>query len=87
MGKVFVDYLRNGFGATTAAAFSARARAGLGVSMPLSWDQLPALKSGAQWTIATAREYLSFQTSDPWKEYWTARQTLTRATKVLGLRL
>ena len=87
VGKIFVDYLRNGFGATTAAAFSARARAGLGVSMPLSWDQLPALKSGAQWTIATAREYLSFQTSDPWAEYWTARQTLTRAMKVLGPRL
>ena len=87
VGKIFVDYLRNGFGATTAAAFSARARAGLGVSMPLSWDQLPALKSGAQWTIATAREYLSFQTSDPWAEYWTARQTLTLAMKVLGLRL
>ena len=46
VGKVFVDYLRNGHGATTAAAFSARARPGLGVSMPVSWEQLPALKSG-----------------------------------------
>ena len=38
--------------------------------MPVSWEQLPALKSGAQWTIATAREYLSFQKSDPWADYW-----------------
>jgi bifunctional non-homologous end joining protein LigD len=86
VGKVFVDYLRNGFGATTAAAFSARARAGLGVSMPVSWEQLPALKSGAQWTIATAREYLSFQTADPWAAYWTCRQGLSAAMKRLGFK-
>ena len=84
VGKIFVDYLRNGHGATTAAAFSARARPGLGVSMPVSWDQLPALKSGAQWTIATAREYLSFEKTDPWADYWTSKQTLTRAMKTLG---
>jgi bifunctional non-homologous end joining protein LigD len=84
VGKVFVDYLRNGYGATTAAAFSARARPGLGVSMPVSWEQLPALKSGSQWTIATAREYLSFEKSDPWADYWKTRQTLGAAMKVLG---
>ena len=76
VGRIFVDYLRNGHGATTAAAFSARARPGLGVSMPVAWEQLPALKGGAQWTIATAREYLSFQQGDPWAGYWTTKQTL-----------
>ena len=84
VGKIFVDYLRNGHGATTAAAFSARARPGLGVSMPVSWDQLMSLKSGAQWTISTAREYLSFQKDDPWSAYWSSRQTLTAAMKKLG---
>ena len=48
IGKIFVDYIRNGLGATTAAAFSARARPGLGVSMPITWDDLAKLKSGAQ---------------------------------------
>jgi bifunctional non-homologous end joining protein LigD len=84
VGKVFVDYLRNGFGATTAAAFSARARPGLGVSMPIAWEQLSALKSAAQWNIATAREYLSFQKEDPWADYWRSRQTLARAFEALG---
>ncbi len=84
VGKLFVDFLRNGHGATTAAAFSARARLGLGVSMPVSWDDLAKLKSGAQWTIATAREHLSFQTSDPWSGYWAARQPLAAAMKTLG---
>jgi bifunctional non-homologous end joining protein LigD len=84
VGKVFVDYLRNGHGQTTAAAFSARARPGMGVSMPVSWEQLSSLKSGAQWNIATAREYLSFQKDDPWAGYGSARQTLTAAMKTLG---
>ncbi len=86
VGKLFVDYLRNGHGATTAAAFSARARPGLGVSMPVSWDELAKLKSGAQWTIATAREHLSFQAADPWAAYWKRRQTLTGAMKMLGFK-
>jgi bifunctional non-homologous end joining protein LigD len=85
VGKIFVDYLRNTFGATTAAAFSARARPGLGVSIPVSWDQLGSLKGGAQWTIATAREHLSFQDADPWVDYWKSKQTLAGAMKKLEL--
>lgn len=83
VGKVYIDYLRNGHGATTAAAFTARARPGLGVSMPVPWEALDTLTSGAHWTIATAREHLSFQTTDPWAGYWTSKQTLTRALRLL----
>jgi len=84
MGRIFVDYLRNGHGATTAAAYSARARPGLGVSMPVAWEELSSLKSGAHWTIATAREHLSFQTVDPWADYGSTPQTLTAAMKLLN---
>lgn len=84
IGKLFVDYLRNGHAATTAAAFSARARPGLGVSMPVSWDDLKGLKSGAQWTVATAREYLSFSRADPWADYWKAKQSISKALKSLA---
>jgi bifunctional non-homologous end joining protein LigD len=83
VGKIFVDYLRNGFGATTATAFSARARPGLGVSMPVSWEQLMDLTSGDMWTIQTARDSLSRQSTDPWQGYWTCRQGLSRAIKAL----
>ena len=84
VGRIFIDYLRNGARQTTAAAFSARSRPGLGVSMPVAWDQLMALKGGAQWTIATAREYLSFEQKDPWADYWTTAQTITEGMRVLG---
>ncbi len=84
VGKVFVDYLRNGHGATTAAAFSARARPGLGVSMPIGWDDLATLKSAAQWNIATAREHLSFERADPWTGFFGSKQTLTTAIRRLG---
>ncbi len=83
LGKIFVDYLRNGHGATTVAAYSARARPGLGVSMPISWELLESLKSASQWTISTAREHLSFQSADPWVEYWKFRQSLTTAMRRL----
>lgn len=86
VGKIFVDYLRNGHGATTAAAFSVRSRPGLGVSIPVAWDALPSIKSGAQWTVANAREYLSFEKTDPWAEYAGTRQTLSAAMKRLGYR-
>ena len=84
VGKIFIDYLRNGHGQTTAVAFSARARPGMGVSMPVAWDDVPGLKSGSQWTIVTARDHLSFQKVDPWAGYRTSRQTLTRPMKTLG---
>lgn len=84
VGKIFVDYLRNGHGQTTAAAFSARARPGLGVSMPVAWEQLQELKSGAHWNIATAPGYLAQRAVDPWADYWKSKQTLTNALKLLG---
>lgn len=85
VGKIFPDYLRNGEGQTTASAFSARARPGMGVSMPIAWDELPEVKRGDQWTLANARDRMSFQKQDPWNDYWTCRQTLTRGMKLLGL--
>ena len=82
VGRIFVDYLRNGRGATTAAAYSARARAGLGVSVPCDWDELDALRGGDHWTIANAHERLE-AAADPWADYARCRQALGAARKAL----
>ncbi len=86
IGRIFIDWLRNGARQTTAAAFSARARAGLGVSMPIDWSELDALKRADYWTVKTAREHLSFQRQDPWQDYWHAEQNLEPAMARLGYR-
>jgi bifunctional non-homologous end joining protein LigD len=84
VGKIFIDYLRNGKGATTIAAFSARARPGLGVSVPVEWKELPGLEAANQWTIANVHERLKKLKRDPWRDYATTKQTLDKARKRLA---
>ena len=83
VGKLFVDYLRNGFGATTACAWSARARPGLGVSVTCDWDELGALTGGAQWTIRNVRDRIE-ERGDAWRDYAKTKQTTAKARKLLG---
>jgi bifunctional non-homologous end joining protein LigD len=88
IGKVFVDFLRNSRGATTACAFSARARPGLGVSMTIAAAQLKDLDSASQWNIANAAAWVKKRKSDPWASYPKAQQQrLESAAAKLGLKL
>ena len=83
VGKVFVDYLRNGFGATTVSAWSARSRPGLGVSVPVTWDELPALTGAAQWTVGNAAERFAIG-NKPWAALERSRKGIAAAMKMLG---
>lgn len=84
VGKVFVDYLRNTRGATAVCAFSPRARPGLPVSVPLSWDELVSVNSGAQWSVRTLAQRLSdLEGHDPWDGWATCRQSLAAAVRHL----
>ncbi|HET9651968.1 MAG TPA: non-homologous end-joining DNA ligase, partial [Usitatibacter sp.] len=84
VGRIFIDFLRNGKGATTIAAFSVRARPGLGVSVPVAWKELPGLESASQWTIFNVQDRLKKLRSDPWRGYATTRQTLDAAAQRLN---
>jgi bifunctional non-homologous end joining protein LigD len=85
VGRIFVDYLRNGQGATTVCAWSARARPGMGISVPLAWDELGALKSSDQWTVRNAHERLDVGNA-PWQGYARAARSLKTAMKTLGFK-
>ncbi len=82
VGKIFIDYLRNGRGSTTVAAWSARVRPGLGISVPLRWEELKSVKAADQWTIANAAR--RFKTGNaPWDAYESSRASLDRASDKL----
>lgn len=83
VGKIFIDYLRNGRGATTVAAWSARARPGLGISVPVAWDELASLRGGDHWTVATAHTRLDVGNA-PWADYAKAAVGLAPAMKAIG---
>ena len=83
IGKIFIDYLRNGLGATTVSAWSARARPGLGISVPVEWSELDKLKGGDHWTVRTAHTRLD-KGNDPWRAYRKAARSLTAARNLLG---
>ncbi len=86
VGRIFIDYLRNGKGATTACAYSLRARDGLPVSVPIWREELAQIKAANQWNIANLRERLA-EVDDPWADMGKVRQTITaHMRKQLGLK-
>jgi bifunctional non-homologous end joining protein LigD len=78
-GKIFIDYLRNGRGATAVAPYSTRAKDGAPVSVPISWDELsPKLRSD-QFTIENIFSRLDKLKTDPWADIAEVKQTITKA--------
>jgi bifunctional non-homologous end joining protein LigD len=77
-GRIFVDYLRNGRGATAVAPYSTRARAEASVSTPLAWDELSQGIRANHFRIDNLRQRLDFLSSDPWADFAKVRQTLPK---------
>lgn len=82
-GKIFVDYLRNGRGATTVCAWSARARADMGVSVPIEWKELDSIKSGGEWTVRNINDRLAIG-NVAWAHYPDSAVSLSPAMKAIG---
>ena len=77
--KILIDYLRNNRTNTSICAYSPRARRGAPVSVPISWDELG--KTPPDWTLRNVERRLRSLKADPWRDYWTTAQQVTREVR------
>ena len=77
-GRIFVDYLRNGEGATAIAAYSIRARANAPVSTPIGWSELGQDLRFDHFNVSNVPTRLKRLKKQPWAEFDAVRQTVTK---------
>ncbi|MEJ2208769.1 MAG: non-homologous end-joining DNA ligase [Anaerolineae bacterium] len=63
--RIFLDMLRNAYGATSVAPYAVRARPGAPVATPVDWDEVERGASPRDWTIRSVPDRLA-QKDDPW---------------------
>lgn len=76
--KIFVDWMRNGKGATCVAPYSIRARRGAKISMPIGWSELDKIAPD-QIDITTALARI--KKKDPWEDFFQVRQSISYWTE------
>ena len=75
-GKILIDYLRNGRGATAVAPYSTRARPGAPVSMPLSFEELSPAILPNHFTVENVPSRFAGTDGDPWEDFRKAEAPL-----------
>ena len=78
-GRLFLDYLRNGRGATAVVPYSTRARSEATVATPLAWSELERGADPRDYTVYSVPKRLAALKRDPWGDYAHLRQSLTAA--------
>ncbi|MDL5601494.1 DNA ligase D [Bacillus subtilis] len=87
VGRIFIDYLRNGLGATTICAYAARTREGLPVSVPLFREEVGEIKGADRWHVHNVHERLADVGDEPWADMKKTRQSITaEMRKRVGLK-
>jgi bifunctional non-homologous end joining protein LigD len=85
-GKIFLDYLRNGFGNTAVAPYSSRARTGAPVATPVRWEELTPRLRPDHYTVRNVLRRLHGMRGDPWDGFFTLRQGVPKAVlRQLGI--
>ena len=83
-GRIFIDYLRNGRGATAIAPYSTRARPTAPVATPVRWEELRTIPAANAFKLKDMPARLA--DPDPWADYDACAMSLTKAVRAkLGL--
>ena len=74
--RIFIDWLRNGRGATSVTNWSLRAREGATVAVPLRWEELGRIAGPDAFDIHKARRRALTLKTDAWQGFASVRQSL-----------
>ena len=77
-GRIYIDYLRNGRGATAVGSYSLRARPGAPAAVPLGWRELDTIDDPLDLNYSTVPQRLAGLHSDPWADVAESPQRLTK---------
>ncbi len=75
-GRIFIDWLRNGRGATSVCNWSLRARKCAGVAMPVRWEDLARIAAPDAYDLKKALRRARTLKEDPWTGFRTLKQSL-----------
>lgn len=75
--KIFVDYLRNDYGATAVVPYSFRARSTTAIALPLDWKEIRRIKGPQEFTLKKALKKIKSRKSDPWSEMLRLKQRIS----------
>lgn len=71
--RIFIDWIRNGRGATSIAPYSIRARKGAKVSMPITWEELETVAPDGVGMVDALQR---IGNGDPWKGFFQINNRL-----------
>jgi len=84
-GKIFLDYHRNSEGSSYIAPYSLRAKKFSSVALPIEWNELIEIGESGPFSLVEARKKIYTRSQDPWKDYFTLRQSIEVLDKAEGL--
>ncbi|HVN39067.1 MAG TPA: non-homologous end-joining DNA ligase [Myxococcota bacterium] len=80
-GRIYLDYLRNGRGATAVAPYSTRRRPGAPVATPLTWSELEHGIDPKKLDVIAVAKRLAKLAEDPWAGYAKLRQSIRESAR------
>jgi bifunctional non-homologous end joining protein LigD len=78
-GRILIDWLRNGLGATAVSSYCPRARPGAIVATPLTWEEVKAGLNPASFTVTTMPARLKRMKKHPWQGFADLAQQLPKS--------